>query len=173
MRKFLDRIYLVSAGLSAALIAGICLLETAQVVANLATKLGGKSVNLTIPSYADFSGFFLAASSFLALAYTLRSGKHIRVTLLSNILPKRGQLFMELFALVCAATVALSATYFMALLSHDSYSYGDLSAGIVAVPLFLPQVVATFGLLLLSVSLIDTFVETLRAGAPVIMAQEM
>ena len=34
-----------------------------------------------VPSTDDLSGFFLAASSFLGLAYTLKKGGHIRVSL--------------------------------------------------------------------------------------------
>jgi len=38
----------------------------------------------TIPSYSDFSGFMLAAATFLAMPYTFRSGGHIKVSLVTT-----------------------------------------------------------------------------------------
>ena len=65
--------------LAATFIAAICLLVFAQVLLNLVDRIAkmttGAAIGLAIPSYADFTGFFLAASSFLALAYTLREGR--------------------------------------------------------------------------------------------------
>ncbi|NNK14741.1 MAG: TRAP transporter small permease, partial [Desulfofustis sp.] len=91
MRKFLDSLYLASGWAAAFFIAAICSLVVAQVCLNLIDRISGlitgTAIGLTIPSYADFTGFFLAAASFLALAHTLRQGAHIRVTLLISHLP--------------------------------------------------------------------------------------
>lgn len=86
MRKCLDNLYTFIGAIAAGLIALICLLVTTQVVLNLIAKIWGASVSFTIPSYADFASYFLAASSFLALSYTFMRGGHIRVTLLFNML---------------------------------------------------------------------------------------
>lgn len=78
MRRVLDTLYRAAGGLAALFILAIVVLVFAQVGLNLADKitvgLTGKGLGVTIPSYADFTGFFLAAASFLALAYTLRAG---------------------------------------------------------------------------------------------------
>lgn len=76
MRAALDFVYRAAGGLAAVFIVAIVAIVFAQVCLNLADKISvamtGQGVGLTIPSYSDFTGFFLAGSSFLALAYALR-----------------------------------------------------------------------------------------------------
>ena len=84
MRTILDRIYLGAAWLSAFTILGIAILISAQIFLNVATRIGGLPLPSTIPSYADFSGFMLAAATFLAMPYTFRSGGHIKVSLVTS-----------------------------------------------------------------------------------------
>jgi len=74
MRSFLDKLYLASGWLAAFFLFMIGLLVLAQVF--------GRLVDFLIPSADDFARLCLAASSFLALAFTLRRGGHIRVNLL-------------------------------------------------------------------------------------------
>ena len=107
IRKVLDCLYVGSGAIAALLIAAICLLVSTQVLFNLITRFGGGSVNLTIPSYGDFAGYFLAASSFLALAYTLTRGGHIRVNLMLTRLPSRAQWLAEILSLsICTVLSA-------------------------------------------------------------------
>ncbi len=117
--------------------------------------LTGAAIGLTIPSYADFTGFLLAASSFLALAYTLRSGSHIRVTLVYSNLSKGVQHIVEGWCLFFASVVAIYFTWYTGYLLYESYVYNDLSSGMVAVPLWIPQSAMLLGLVILSVSLVD------------------
>lgn len=155
MRQYLNGLYNVSGALAAMLIFAICLLVSAQVVANLITKLFGTSVALTIPSYADFSGYFLAASSFLALAYTFKHDGHIRVLLVRDTLNERLRRHIDRFVLVIASLTASYMTFYMALQVLEAYEYGDQSFGIIAIPLFIPQFFVFLGLLIFSVAIID------------------
>lgn len=170
LRKFLDRLYLVSGAVSAGFLVLICVLVTVQVLLNLVTKLFGTTVALTIPSYAEFAGFFLAAASFLALAYTLTRGGHIRVTLVVQFLPKRLQMVLEVFALGLCAVTATYGTWFMGKLTHDSYRFGDMSPGIVAVPMWIPQLSLVIGMGILAVALADLMVQTIQAKKVVLIA---
>jgi TRAP-type C4-dicarboxylate transport system permease small subunit len=122
----------------------------------------------TIPSYADFSGFMLAGATFLAMAHTLRAGGHIRVNLVTSRLPMRLQLVAEGFALVAAASLIGYAAWFMVGLVFESIHYGDVSTGIVPVALWIPQSVAAFGIALLFVAILHTFIDLLRTGKPVL-----
>lgn len=168
MRKLLDGIYTGSGLLSAGLIAAICLLVTAQVFLNLITKYGPFDFNLTIPSYADFAGYMLAASTFLALAYTLTRGGHIRVTMILNTVPAAVRLAAELFCLLVCAAIAGVASFYMYRLVHESWEFGDMSSGIVAIPLYIPQSTVLAGLVILTIALVDLAVQTVAAGRPVI-----
>ena len=79
MRRALDLLYRTCGGLAAMFLAAIAILILTQVVARL--------TGFFLPAASDFAGFCLAASSFLALAYTFRAGTHIRVVLLLQRLP--------------------------------------------------------------------------------------
>lgn len=173
MRYILDKLYGVSGAISAGLIALICVLVTSQVVLNLIAKIGGASVSYTIPSYADFAGYFLAASSFLALAYTFMRGGHIRVTLLFNALGDGVvRLCTEIFSLIACAATMLFATYHMALLVEQSYRFGDKSTGIISIPIWLPQSFVLIGLAIFSIALVDVLIQTMRAKTSIIEYQE-
>lgn len=172
MRRLLDGLYVASGAIAAFFIALICLLVTTQVIFNLLTKLGIGEVSLTIPSYADFAGFFLAMASFFALAYTLTRGGHIRVTLVTNVMPPKLRWVCEVLALFVAAATSLFATYFMMKLVFESHEFGDLSPGIVAIPLWIPQTGVTLGLLILTIALIDLLIRTLVSCTPVLQEKK-
>lgn len=170
MRKVLDTVYLVSGWLAAAFIAAIGILVVAQVSLNLidrvSTLVRGTAVGMTIPSYADFTGFFLAAASFLALAHTLREGGHIRVTILIGHLPARLAAALEFWCVAAACAVACYFTWYTGVLVLESYTYNDLSSGMIAVPLWIPQSTMLVGLAILSLALIDIFIGLLLGRKP-------
>ncbi len=168
MRQLLDTAYRAAGGIAALAILGICLVVSAQVILNIIARIGGPGWSYTIPSYADFSGYFLATASFMAMAYTLRAGGHIRVNLLVQNLPARPRWLLELLALAIGAVMAGYATWFAYLLLLESYEYGDMSTGIIAIPVWIPQMSMVGGLGLLTVAFIDTLVEALMARQPVL-----
>lgn len=172
MRKFLDGLYDFSGAAAAGLIALICLLVSTQVVLNLITKVLGTGASYSIPSYADFAGFFLASASFLALAYTFTRGGHIRVTLFLGRLPSAPRLLAELFSLLVAIAITGYMLWHMILLAHESYIYNDVSPGMVVIHLWIPQSVVCLGLLILCVAIVDAFVQTAIKRQPVITQKE-
>lgn len=170
MRSALDLLYRASGVAAAAFLAAIFLIVLAQVAANLTDELvgwiTGEPIGLVVPSYAEFAGFFLAASSFLALAYTLRSGGHIRVLLIIQNLDGRPRRLLELWCLAVAASLVGYFTFYTFFLVAESITFGDLSYGMVPVPLWLPQTAVAVGLLVLTVALVDEFVAVLRGRRP-------
>ncbi|OZG71895.1 hypothetical protein BTA51_17975 [Hahella sp. CCB-MM4] len=170
MRRILDVIYTCGAGLAALFILGICLLVAAQVFLNLIDRLlllsGFDAVGLSIPSYADFTGFFLAASSFLALAYTKREGGHIRVTLMLHQLNAKWRHIFEIATLVIGGAVTIYFAFYTGRLVWDSFVYEDLSSGIISVPLWIPQFSMLLGLIILAISFIDDVVCVLMGASP-------
>lgn len=170
MRRTLDFIYRAAGGLAALFILAIVVLVFAQVCLNLADKIAaaltGRGLGLTIPSYADFTGFFLAAASFLALAHTLRAGGHIRVTLLTGRLAAPRRRLAEIAVTAAALAMTAHATWYVAGLVHESYAFGDRSSGMVSVPLWLPQLPVLAGLAILALALADELVGQLRGRPP-------
>ena len=169
MRKFLDNLYLSSGWLAAFFLAAIALLVVVQVFLNLidrvSTLITGTAIGLTIPSYADFTGFFLAATSFLALAYTFRRGGHIRVTLLIGHFPARLARAVEFWCLGSAAAITSYFTWYTGELLWESLTFHDLSPGMIAVPLWIPQAGMLIGLGILAIALFDDLV-SLVMGRP-------
>ena len=170
LRKGLDRLYLASGWVAAASIMVIFLLVLCQVCLNAVDRLSGlltgSAIGLTIPSYADFTGFFLAAASFLALAYTLREGGHIRVTLILTRLNDKLRHIFEIWSLLFCSTVAVYFTCYTFLLIRESYTYNDLSSGMIAVPIWIPQSTMLIGLIVLSIALIDELISVIRGNKP-------
>lgn len=170
MRRFLDRLYRWSGALAASFIALICLLVFAQVMLNLVDRIAtlstGSAIGLAIPSYADFTGFFLAASSFLALAYTLREGGHIRVLLVIQNLGSKSRHLIEIWCVALALFTTAYFAYYTAGLVYESILYNDLSPGIVAVPIWIPQSAMLAGLVVLAIALADELHELLRGRQP-------
>jgi len=168
MRRTLDTIYLSAGWLAAFFILGIATLVSAQVLLNLGTRVFALPLPSTIPSYADFSGFMLAAASFLAMPYTFRSGGHIRVSLVIMLLPRPVRMVTELAVLILAAGLVGFASFYIGALIYESWHFGDVSPGIIPVPLWIPQTAMALGMGLLFIAILDSLVETLRRGEPVI-----
>ncbi len=170
MRKFLDKLYDLSGYGAAIFIFAICLIVMAQVALNLSDNIAkyitGEAIGLTIPSYADFTGYFLAAASFMALAHTLKSGGHIRVTLLVQILPKKIQRLFEIWCLLISSAMAVFFAINIALLLHESFIYNDLSPGIVAVPIWIVISPILFGIITLAIALIDETLIVIKGNDP-------
>lgn len=170
MRRTLDWLYRASGALGAAFLVAICGIVLAQVGANVIDALAawttGGPIGLVIPSYADFAGFFLAASSFLALPYAMRHGSHIRVSLLIQGLGPSVRRWVEVWCCAVAAAMAGFSAFYMGSLAEESWRFGDVSPGLVAVPLWLPQAGMTLGLAILAIALIDDLVASLRGSAP-------
>ncbi len=170
MRRCLDRLYLVSGVVAAIFVVAICLIVLLQVGANLIDVLAelvtGEPIGIVIPSYAEFAGFFLAAASFLALAYTLRSGDHIRVSLVISHIHGPLRRVAELVCILVALIVSAYFAWFMFDLVLESLEYGDVSTGMVPVDLWIPQLTLAVGLVVLVVALLDELVCVARGQTP-------
>ncbi len=176
LRRFLDKMYLFSGVASALCLVIICLIVVTQVgmrvTDNIVFFLTGDRFGLMVPSAAEFSGFFLAAASFLALAYTLRHGAHIRVNLFIRNARGRTRRAAEIFGLACGGAVSAFFAWHTALMVIDSYRFHEVSFGIVPVPLWAPQLAMLTGLVVLTIAFADDLAEVLRGREPSYLHQE-
>lgn len=147
MRKFLDGLYLASGVLAAGFMALIGLSILAQI--------GGRALKLTI-DMTELSGFFMAASTFLGLAYTFRHGGHIRISLLVTRMAGARRKALELwccgFGTLLVGYLAIQAVIFVL----ESYEFHDISPGLMAVPFWIPQSGMAAGLVILTIALADS-----------------
>jgi TRAP-type C4-dicarboxylate transport system permease small subunit len=158
MRNFLDKLYLGSGMLAGLFIILITLMILAQIV--------GRWFGIVIPSTEDFAGFFLAATTFLALAYTFRMGGHIRVTILVHLLKGKLQRFALAFALLIFILLIGYGVYYTSAFVYESWSFHELSQGYIPVPLWIPQLSMVIGLGIFLIALIDDFILVLMGKTP-------
>lgn len=170
MRTFLDRLYTLSGAIAAAFICAIALIVLAQVLANLidsiASMVLGSPFGLVVPSYASFAGFFLTAATFFALAYTLKRGAHIRVTLVIQLLGPKARQAVEVWCILVGLAIAGFFTWYTFGLVAESYRFADMSTGMVAVPLWIPQGALVLGGAVLTIALLDELVTALKGETP-------
>jgi|26BtaG_2_1085354.scaffolds.fasta_scaffold15492_2 TRAP-type C4-dicarboxylate transport system permease small subunit len=162
MRRFLDSLYRIGGYLSALQLVTIMVMVALQVLGRILDKallsLGMNSLGLQVPGLAELAGFLLLGATFTGLAYTLTVGGHIRVDLLHRALPERVQWVMNLLVVVTATAITAYAAWYGALLAYDSYDFGDVSIGMVPVPLWIPQAVMVLGLIWLLIALLDALI---------------
>lgn len=168
MRRLLDRLYAACGIAAAVFLVAIFVIVLLQVGANaldfVVSLFAGDAVGLVVPSYADLAGFFLAASSFLALPYALRHGSHIRVTLVLMHMPRRVQAMMSVLVCLIGAAVSAYLAWYALELVMDSYEFGDQSAGLLAVPLWIPQIPIVVGAAVLAIAMADSAVRLILDG---------
>ncbi|MGI9379934.1 MAG: TRAP transporter small permease [Methyloligellaceae bacterium] len=165
MRDYLDKLYKWSGIVAACFILAICMTVSLQVCFNIVDRLfflfSGSAIGLVLPSYADFAGYFLASASFLAAASALKSGDHIRVELIIEKLSPNHRVYTELWSSFIGAAITSYCSWWSVNLVHESWKYGDLSPGIIAVPIWIPQMSMAIGLIILAIAFADKFVLTL------------
>lgn len=157
MRRLLDQLYRACGALAAFFVFLIAALVVAQVA--------GRLIGVLVPGADDLAGYALTASSFLALAHTLRAGGHIRLTLLIRRAGRRQRLLLETGCLAFGVLVTGYFTYHVVEMARDAYRFGERSQGILPVPLWIPQAVMAVGAAVLFLAFVDDLVAVLRGGA--------
>ncbi|MGI9336071.1 MAG: TRAP transporter small permease [Gammaproteobacteria bacterium] len=157
MRAGLDRLYLWSGYIAAACLVSIALTIVAQIL--------GRFVGVAVDS-TESAGFFLAGGTFFGLAHTFKQGEHIRVTLLTRLASGKLARIFDLWAIgFCAIGVAYLSFWAFDLV-YDSYVFGDVSPGLLAMPFWIPRSTVAAGTLIFCVALIDEFVRVARGTIP-------
>lgn len=150
--------------LAGGVLAGVCLVAIlGLVVAQIVSRLLGT----LIPSADEFAGFCLSAMSFLGLAYAFRHGAHIRVTLFVNHAPTRLRWLLNLVALAAATAMVGYFTWYALGMIWDSWRFGDVTGGLIPLPLWLPQTGMAAGLVLFTVALLEVLVRVAVGGPAV------
>ena len=108
----------------------------------------------------------MAAMAFLGLAHTFRRGEMIRVGLLLEQLHGRTKQVAEIIALGVAAGFVLYFTRHAVQMTYDSWRFHDMAQGVLAIPLWIPQLGFSGGLVILSIALIDEMVNVIGGNKP-------
>jgi TRAP-type C4-dicarboxylate transport system permease small subunit len=157
-RRFLDAVYLL-----AGYAAGVFLF---LIFAIMMVMSVGRQFAVNIPAGDDFASWCMAAMAFLGLAHTFKRGEMIRVGLVLERLRGRRKQIAEIAALAIAAAFILYFTRHAAQMTYDSWRFNDVAQGVVALPLWIPQLGFSGGLAILSIALIDELVNVVRGRRP-------
>ncbi len=147
LTALLDRLARASGAAAAASLAAIAVIIGAQIVA----RLFGQQ----IPAADDFAGWAMAASAFLALPYALRNGDHIRVTLIAQMLPLSWQRGIDTLATALGLALAGWGAWYAVNFVIDSWRFDEVAQGMLAVPLWIPQLSMGIGMVLFALMMFD------------------
>lgn len=154
MRNFLDRLFEATG-----VLAGLFMIGT--LLAVLSSIFGRFIPALELQGADAYAGYCMAASAFLALATTLRRGEHIRVTLLINHLSDSAYRVMEIFCHVVALGIAGVLAGYSIRLVVRSHAFVDVSQGLDATPLWIPQITMAFGTTMLAIAFAAELVDVI------------
>lgn len=158
LREVLDALYLGAGVLAGGFLLLIFLLMMALSL--------GRQFALNIPAGDDFASWCMAAMAFLGLAHTFKAGDMIRVGLLLERLQGRARWAAEVASLSIAAVAIGFFGYQAGRMTTDSWRFEDMSQGVVAVPLWIPQIGVALGLGILLVAILDELANVLRGNRP-------
>ncbi len=156
MRKILE---LLIGG--AALLA--CLLLATMVAVTFATIVL-RPFGVLVSGHEEIATFAMVGMAFLGLPYAYRTGAHVRVETLLNRLSQRTRARLEMWCVFAAFVICVAFTYYAFWLVLNSYVFGDVSEGLLAIPRWIPQLPIVLGLALFALALIDDFIVLLQGG---------
>jgi TRAP-type mannitol/chloroaromatic compound transport system permease small subunit len=149
----LERLYLW-AGYAAAFFMvtiGVCVL----------TSIIARALQIYIAGISEYSGYAMAASSFLALAHTFRAGGHIRVALLRSRLGNHAKFWLELWCLAVASLMSCYLAWYIIKLTWVSYKFEEKSEGAAATLLWYPQTLVAIGAVIFAISVVHGLVRVI------------
>lgn len=158
MRRFLDRTYD-----GAGYLAGLCILA---ILVLMIGASAGRELGLRVGGANDIVSWLCAAAAFLAMAHTFRYGDFVRVTLLTEKLPKRVARTLEVGALFVATLAVGYLAWWACQFTYESWKINDIAGGMVAIPIWIPQTTFVVGSLLFLTAVVDELVNVLRGGVP-------
>ena len=130
---------------------------TSLVLLSIITRM----MSTYIGGLTEFAGYSMAACVFFGMAYTFRSGGHIRVTLFTNRMTGKVRRFNDLWCLAALAVVISYLAFYLCQLAYESWVFEEISEGGDAIPLWIAQTPMAFGAAVYAVCAIHTFVRAL------------
>ena len=158
LRKVLDGLYLGAGYLAGAFMVAIFALMMAISI--------GREINFNVRAGDDFVSWCMAAMAFLGLAHTFRHGEMIRVGLIIDLIEGRKRWYVEIFALLTGCAFIGFFAFYAVQMNWQSWQFNDMSTGVVVVPLWIPQIGYSVGLVILLIAFIDELIHVALGGEP-------
>lgn len=158
VRNLLDGLYLVAGWL-----AGLFLIAIFLLMMGLSA---GRQFGLNIPAGDDFAAWSMAAMAFLGLAHTFKSGEMIRVGLLIDRFQGRTRQVIEIGALAVGIVFVGYFAWHAYKFTYYSWLTNELATGVVPLPMWIPQLGYSGGLVILAIAMVDELVHVLAGNRP-------
>lgn len=158
MRRLLDLVYDAAGYLAAFFVFSILLVM-------LGTSIL-RTIGIGTGGFEEIVGWLTAAAAFTGLAHTFKHGDFVRVELLLTRLPRAARRMVEIAALAIATVFVVYTAWSTISYVHDSFRFGDMAGGLIAIPIWIPQSSFVVGTVLLSIAFIDELVRTIRGRTP-------
>lgn len=154
-----DRLAIWAAALAAACLLLMAVLMMGEVIARSAFTQS------LIFSW-EFSGYLMGATFLFGAAYTLRSGGHVRVSLLAEHVSAKIARGLDYFCTLVGIVVTAYILYALSDLTLSSYQRDIVSFTPTQTPLIIPQGVLALGGLLLFLQMVARMIRLLRSEEP-------
>ena len=148
--NYLKTLYRLSGYVAAAFL----ILVATFILAGIASRIFG----FYIRGLAEYSGYCLAASSFLALAYTFGEKGHIRITLFLEKSKKNIRRFLEHWCLFVATFFSGFLSFYFIKMLLISINFQERSEGADEILIWIPQVPVALGSTIFFVCVLHNFI---------------
>ncbi|KAA8610149.1 ABC transporter substrate-binding protein [Salipiger aestuarii] len=156
LRRVLDTLYLIGGIIASVFLMAILSIIVLQMLARWTGHV--------FAGATDYAGYCMAAASFLAFAYALNHGAHIRVSLFLSALG-RHRWWGEVFCFGIGTAVATWFAWYAIRGNHISWRWTELSQGLDATPMWIPQLSMSIGAVLLAIAFLDNLVRLIFTGS--------
>lgn len=126
----------------------------------------GREAGILVRGADDIVAWLCAAAAFLALGHTFRHGELVRVGLWIDKLGPRGRRIAELWALGLTAAFAAYMLWAVVRFVYQSWQFEELAQGLIAIPIWIPQLSFVAGVLIFLVAVLDELVRVIRNEKP-------
>ena len=115
------------------------------------TGIASRIFGFYIRGLAEYSGYSMAASSFLALAYTFGEKGHIRITLFLEKAKKNIRRILELWCLFVATLFSGFLAFYFTKMTIVSLEFEERSEGADEILIWIPQSAVALGSIIFSI----------------------
>ena len=122
------------------------------------TGITSRIFGFYIRGLAEYSGYSMAASSFLALAYTFGEKGHIRITLFLEKSKENFRRILELWCLLVATFFSGFLSYYFIKMLIVSIKFGERSEGADEILIWIPQLSLAIGSTIFFICVIHNFI---------------
>ena len=129
------------------------------VAAFILTGIASRIFGFYIRGLAEYSGYCMAASSFLALAYTFGENGHIRITLFLEKANQNIKRFLEIWCLSVATFFSGFLAFYFIKMWIVSIQLGERSQGADEILLWIPQTGVAIGAIIFFVCILHNFLK--------------